>query len=1271
MLAHRHLPLLALLATTAGAAEFTIPAGDVAALRSALASAAETTENDTIRLAASSTYTLTDSGITIPGGIILEGNSATIARSTASATPAFTVVTTADGSNLVAGDSDIEIRDLTVANGRLENPSFGEGGGGINNANGDGLVTLTRCTIRDSSSTGNGGGIFHGFFSDELKLVGCTIQSCTAGGTGGGLHADQDITLEDTIFIGNSAIGNGGGLTLANDTIIAGGRFENNTSDALGGGIYLEGDVDIIGDCALIGNSATEGGGIYADDTLTWTGTGGLMRQNTATNNNGGGGALSLNRAASFEGVAFEMNSAAEGGAINARANATFTTCTWQGNSAELGGGAIFSEEDLTFTECSFTENRGTGGFGSGGAIQMRDDDDPPNLLILDSVFTGNTSSSSGGAINVSEGVVTLRRTSFAGNSCTGSGGAIAASGNISIERCSFTANRADISTGATGNGGAIRILGNEGNLRIDRSYFKENSSTISGGAVFIQSIPIAIVERCAFLSNFTDGETTGSSGGGALATSGPPIILRNSTFTDNSSSSRGGGVQIGFSQDPSFILGCTFTDNTATLEGAGIHARGAKLQLGNTIASGNTTIGSPADIGGTTITSLGYNFITDLAGTTITGENATDTTGADPQLAALIDTGDYLSARSPANGSPVLDAGRSTLGTAILTDDQRGFSRPSDLPTIANATGSDGTDIGAVEATAPDTPQPGGTAIVNTTDPGFDGICGTTHCSIRDALDAVMQPGGPTTVTFDETVFPPAGPAQTILLRSALPPLEGTFTIQGPGAQAIIIARDQEDITAAFPIFEIRQGAAITIRGLTLTGGEALAPDFDGRTAGGGIYCDGQLTLENSTIRDCRALLGGGIFATRLASLTLTNCEISNNIVDAPDGIRGNPTGGGLYQDFGVVATNIIRITNTRFTNNIARITSDGLNSVGGAIRTTGPIELTSCIISGNQSGSNAGAEFRGPALVDRCTFANNIASFFVGALDIDQGTIINSTFTGNNGGTRGAGAILATEETIILHSTITGNTTTGEGGGIRIDNSRSVNMGHTVVAGNTAEGNGPDILGRVVSRGYNLVGDVSDGFAAIFGDTTGDIIGADPLLASLADNGGPVPTIASLDGSPLRNAGNPTIENPPPTDARGLSRIAEGRIDIGAYENAATSAGLDYATYATQQTIGSPTEDEDRDGASNLLEFALGTLPRNPSSFPSLPLPTPGTPSTFTLAKPPGLTGVTYQIESSSDLELWSTDAITITSETSTALSITITAQSPHFLRLVVTLE
>jgi hypothetical protein len=110
-----------------------------------------------------------------------------------------------------------------------------------------------------------------------------------------------------------------------------------------------------------------------------------------------------------------------------------------------------------------------------------------------------------------------------------------------------------------------------------------------------------------------------------------------------------------------------------------------------------------------------------------------------------------------------------------------------------------------------------------------------------------------------------------------------------------------------------------------------------------------------------------------------------------------------------------------------------------------------------------------------------------------------------------------------------------------------------NTILAGNTAGSDGPDVYGPVVSAGYNLIGDSSGDFTDT--DKT-DLVGTsahplDPRLGPLQDNGGAIPTIAVLPGSPAINAGDPTFLNM--ADQRGVVRT--GGVNIGAYQASAST--------------------------------------------------------------------------------------------------------------------
>ena len=89
--------------------------------------------------------------------------------------------------------------------------------------------------------------------------------------------------------------------------------------------------------------------------------------------------------------------------------------------------------------------------------------------------------------------------------------------------------------------------------------------------------------------------------------------------------------------------------------------------------------------------------------------------------------------------------------------------------------------------------------------------------------------------------------------------------------------------------------------------------------------------------------------------------------------------------------------------------------------------------------------------------------------------------------------------------------------------------------------------------TRSSTLLQD-GDGATDISNCATGNLVGLDPKLGPLQDNGGPTPTIALLPGSPAIGAGSDPLNLT--SDQRGYSpRVVGTAADIGAYEVGATA--------------------------------------------------------------------------------------------------------------------
>ncbi len=168
------------------------------------------------------------------------------------------------------------------------------------------------------------------------------------------------------------------------------------------------------------------------------------------------------------------------------------------------------------------------------------------------------------------------------------------------------------------------------------------------------------------------------------------------------------------------------------------------------------------------------------------------------------------------------------------------------------------------------------------------------------------------------------------------------------------------------------------------------------------------------------------------------------------------------------------------------------------------------------------------------------------------------------------------------VNHSTITENFSAGivtlaSGGGIGLRGGVPLALNHSIVARNSATNNGaPDIYNPIGApgpiqarhsfigdnRGNSLIAtllDVPDADGNFIGDPEQGVL--NPLLAPLADNGGPTLTHALLPDSPAINRGDLTgvagQNGLPFDDQRGepFGRVFGGRIDIGAFEYQAAS--------------------------------------------------------------------------------------------------------------------
>jgi len=155
-------------------------------------------------------------------------------------------------------------------------------------------------------------------------------------------------------------------------------------------------------------------------------------------------------------------------------------------------------------------------------------------------------------------------------------------------------------------------------------------------------------------------------------------------------------------------LTNSTVTANFSNIAGSGVYNEaGATANVKSTIIALNyggtsDTIAGP-DVYGA-FTSAGFNLIGKKDGSTgfsaATDKKGTIKAPLDPKLdpLGLRSNGGPTQTIALMAGSPAIDAGTGVGLTGTLTKDQRGSPRTFDNTSVTNASGGDGTDIGAYE---------------------------------------------------------------------------------------------------------------------------------------------------------------------------------------------------------------------------------------------------------------------------------------------------------------------------------------------------------------------------------------------------------------------------------------------------------------------------------------------------------------------------------------------------------------------------------------------
>ena len=629
-----------------------------------------------------------------------------------------------------------------------------------------------------------------------------------------------------------------------------------------------------------------------------------------------------------------------------------------------------------------------------------------------------------------------------------------------------------------------------------------DNNGTANVQIFFVNGVLVATLNSLTITKGIG-----GANGGGGIFNNTATLTIMNSTLSDNTGNTGGGGI---YNTGVLVVTNSTFSGNFSGSSSNG----GGILNIGTLTITNSTLSGNSSALSGDGIYNYGtLNYANTIIANSTTGGDCVNNGTIGTNTNNLVEDG---SCSASVTGDPNLDTalannGGPTQTFALLTgsiainagDDATCAAAPVSNTSQNGITRPQGAhcDIGSYEVDVPAT-QSGPDFVVNVTDDTDDGKCdllgqGSVNrdCTLREAINAAnnLTPDAAVdTITFDNALA-----TATITLTSDLPDItdEDGLTING-GADITI---DGDDLYR--PFYACGCGA-LTLDSLTVTHGNASG-DYGGALANNGA----NVTITNSTF-SYNSAYGSGAIDNFGGVLTITNSSFSNNTAtDAEGGAIANLLSGTLT------------VTNVSFSDNTAA------NYYGGAIANDG-----------------------GDATITNSAFTNNSA-YGSGAIDNDFSStleIANSTFSGNTATDDEGGAIGNYSGALtITNSTFSGNTATSSGG---IFNEDTLYLYNTILA-NSASGADCFNNAGTVAGNNNLI--KTDGSGANACGTTAPINNTDPLLGSLANNGGLTQTLALLAGSPAIDAGDNTICMATPVsglDQRGYSRDAS--CDIGAYE-------------------------------------------------------------------------------------------------------------------------
>jgi predicted outer membrane repeat protein len=347
--------------------------------------------------------------------------------------------------------------------------------------NDHGTCTLIDCAFESNHSEHFGAGLY--IHHDAQTLAdGCDFRFNTAVGEGAGAYsrAMHGAMIMNCSFFGNEA-DHGAAFYHAEDsaTHVESCTFAENTGVTAGGGIFGERASPTIVDCTFIENFA--GIGVQGGD-----GGGG---------GSGGGAIWFTGGTATVRDCRFFRNMASFGGACYniEGAVATYENCLLSGNEAHEAGGIYSLTADAIVQNCRFIANEAhSGDFSVGGGLSNY----YSSTFVADCYFERNSAELGGGGLYSEGAAPRVLNCTFVGNQTTGEaqgrGGGVMNGyfTQAAYANCVFSGNHANLG------GGAGNFAFSE--ARFINCSFASNTAALDGGGVHFGNLHESSLVNCA-----------------------------------------------------------------------------------------------------------------------------------------------------------------------------------------------------------------------------------------------------------------------------------------------------------------------------------------------------------------------------------------------------------------------------------------------------------------------------------------------------------------------------------------------------------------------------------------------------------------------------------------------------------------------------------------------------------------------------------------------------------------------------------------------------